>query len=156
MWTSGDRFRILSISHTGNVHEASVLKDSQLYKMANRLMPEVPCTINGTVVPKFLLGDAAYPLLPCPTKLYTGTVSPEEESFGVCLSSTRIAVENASGRLRARWRCLAKCIDINCQFVPQLIATCCVFHNIIEMHEDHFRENWLNDVDRGRNVPSTQ
>jgi hypothetical protein len=60
------------------------------------------------------MGDPAYPLLPRLIKGYTETarLSPEEESFNVHLSSSRVCVEIAFGRLKARWRCLLKRLDV--------------------------------------------
>lgn len=56
-------------------------------------------------VPYMIVDDPAYPMLPWLIKGYPGTgLSAEEESFNVHLSSARIFVEIAFGRLKARWR----------------------------------------------------
>ncbi|KAJ8892958.1 hypothetical protein PR048_005539 [Dryococelus australis] len=80
------RFRYASCQHVGSVHVASVLKDSNLYKFANALIPKWSKTIEGNKVPPILLGDPAYPLLPWLLKGFKGNVTAEEESFNVYLS----------------------------------------------------------------------
>jgi len=77
--------------------------------------------------------STAYPLLPWLLKGYTRHrhVTPEEESFNVYLNIGRVDVEIVFGRLKAR--CVAlKRIDVHYIFAPDIIAACCVLHNIVE------------------------
>ena len=55
----------------------------------------------------------------------------------------RIVVENAFGRLKARWRGLLKRNDMHTDNIPHTIATMCVLHNICEVHHDHFNDAWI-------------
>lgn len=113
-----------------SVHDATVLKDSSLYQNNETLILKHYIRINGKEIPLMIAGDPAYPLLPWLLKGYTGT--PEQESFNTYISSARICVETAFGRLKLRWRCLLKRCDINYKFMPQVISACCVLHNIVE------------------------
>lgn len=49
-----------------------------------------------------------------------------------------MAVENAIGRLKGRWRCLMKRNDVDLKIMPNVIATCCIPHNICEIQKDNF------------------
>lgn len=75
-----------------------------------------------------IMGDPAYPILPWLLKGYTKSsrLSPEEESFKAYLSSGRVCVEIAFGRLKARWRCLLKRLDIHFTFVAKIVTVCCI------------------------------
>ena len=56
-------------------------------------------------------------------------------------------VEHAYGRLKGRWRCLLKRLDVSVRDVPELVAACCVLHNMCEIHGDTFNEEWLESVE---------
>ena len=43
-------------------------------------------------------------------------------------------VENAFGRLKARWRHLIKQNDMAVKNVPKVVTACCILHNICEIH----------------------
>ena len=55
-------------------------------------------------------------------------------------------VEHSYGRLKGRWRCLLKQLDVCTCDVPELIAACCVLHNICEIHGDTFDDQWMEGV----------
>nr|CAI5841426.1 unnamed protein product [Callosobruchus analis]CAI5851193.1 unnamed protein product [Callosobruchus analis] len=74
-------------------------------------------------------------------------ITPPQDSFNVYTSAGRVVVENAFGRLKARWRRLLKQCDVDHKFVPKLVAACCTLHNIIETHKVGFNMNWMQDVE---------
>lgn len=52
-----------------------------------------------------------------------------------------MSVECAFGRLKGRWRCLAKRLDVDIASVPNIIITCCTLHNICEKHNEVYNED---------------
>lgn len=74
-------------------------------------------------------------------------IDTSAEEFNYRLSRTRVVVEIAFGRLKARWRRLSKQIEMDIKNVPNVIAACCVLHNLCETHGDSFNEEWLQEVD---------
>ena len=67
----------------------------------------------------------------------------ENEYFIYKLSSARMTVERAFGRLKGRWRILQapskyKCLLAHCN----MIGACCVLHNMCEMAKDPYSDSW--------------
>lgn len=135
------------IGWPGKVHDARVLVNSSLYKKAttSNLLPNWTRRLCGVDIPLLLLGDPAYPLLPWLMKPYLENQhSPREERhFNYRLSRARMSVENAFGRLKGRWRCLLKRMDIKVANVPTVVATCVALHNFCEMHGDQCQPEWI-------------
>ncbi|KAL6416531.1 hypothetical protein ACFW04_013380 [Cataglyphis niger] len=103
------------INLPGASNDAAVLKNSNLYKNCNLLIPPIGYTKSNRL-------------------------TPEEESFNVYLNSGRVCVEIAFGKLKARW--LIKRIDIHYSYVPHIISACCILHNIVETHKEKFLQAW--------------
>ena len=78
---------------------------------------------------------------------FSPSLTAQEKKFNYVLSRARVVVEIAFGRLKARWRKLAKQIDMHIDNVPHILAACCVLHNVCEIHPDSFNEDWLEEVD---------
>lgn len=96
--------------------------------------------MQGVQCPFVIVGDSAYPLLPWLTKPFPGIVNAQQREFNRQLSSMRVTVECAFGRLQARFRCLMKRIDLHYTFVPYVVGACCVLHNIVENFNDPMPE----------------
>ncbi|XP_017465343.1 PREDICTED: putative nuclease HARBI1 [Rhagoletis zephyria] len=140
-------FQDISVKLPGSAHDATVFKESGLFRNSAQLIPQYSTTIKGIEIPLLLVGDPAYPLLPWLIKPFTGNLSPEEESFNCNLSSGRIVVENAFGRLKGRWRCLSKRIDVDPNFVPSVVLACAVLHNFAEQQKEIFLDSWAQNVE---------
>ena len=52
------------------------------------------------------------------------------------MSSAGVTVEREFGILKARWRCLLKCLDNRIKNVTAVVMTCCILHNICQMRKD--------------------
>lgn len=75
-----------------------------------------------------------------------GCLTHQQKTFNYRLSKARVVVEHAYGRLKGRWRCLLKRLDVSVSDVSELILACCVLHNICESHGERFNEEWLEGV----------
>jgi len=76
-------------------------------------------------------------------KAYGNTqLTPQEELFNTHFNRGRVYVEMAFGRLKSRWRILLKRNELNYKFVPDVVATCCTLHNILETRKDPFLNSW--------------
>ncbi len=147
------------IGWPGRVHDARVFTNSTLYRKGQEgvLLPPWVEHLGGGDIPLVILGDPAYPLLSWLMKAFpdNGRLTPQQKLFNYRLSRARVVVEHAYGRLKARWRCLMKRIDIDVRNVPELIAACCALHNICEVHGDSFDEDWLEGVEITRETEAS-
>jgi len=142
-------FRDISCKLPGSCHDAEVLRESDLYRNHDTMMPRGVKTVDGMDIPYLILGDPAYPLLPWLMKNYPydRNSTAEMDSFNVHLNKGRVLVENAFGRLKARWRILLKQSEVHYEFVPRIVAACCILHNICEMSKDTCNDAWLIGVE---------
>ncbi|KFB35501.1 AGAP003812-PA-like protein [Anopheles sinensis] len=135
-------FRHITCGHVGCTEEAAVLGDSGLYQHFSNV--EMLCqSINENTVKSFIVTDPPYPLLPWLMHGYTGmSLSSEEETFNEHLAKAKIVVDEAFMKLRARFRILQRKIDIDINFVPQILLTCCILHNLLEKRQVPFCDEW--------------
>ena len=52
-------------------------------------------------------------------------------------------MECAFGRLKGRWQSLLKRSDVRVDFMSMVVTSCCILHNLCEVHKDGFEEQWL-------------
>ena len=141
-------FRDICVGWPGSVHDARVFKNSGIYTKlsVDKILDGSEIQISDTTIPLFIIGDSAYPLSKFLMKpfAHNTALSPQQKTFNYTLSRSRIVVENAFGRLKARWRRLTKRNDMSLTHVPHIITSCCILHNICEMSNDAIPESWLN------------
>ena len=53
-----------------------------------------------------------------------------------------MVVENAFRRLKGRWRCLLRRLDMQVDNATTEIGVCVVLHNICELFGDNYLEEW--------------
>ena len=144
--TVGYQQRIIdsSIRWHGSVHDARVFVNSNINGAFQRgFIPRCPKEIVRGEPPVgiVILGDPAYPSLPYLLKEYVGGgVTPDQNFFGYRLSSARMVVECAIGKLKGRWRSLQNPLPIKADFVPILILACLKLHNFCIDSDDQLRE----------------
>ena len=122
------------------MHDAKVFSNSSICcKLRDGELPIVYQNLiaGRNRVGNYLLADPAYPLTPFCLKEYDSCESDAKVVFNNLLRSARNPIECAFGRLKARWRVLTKPIDLKLEFVPTMIYTCFVLHNICEENKTY-------------------
>lgn len=150
--TVNDRYMFTDayIGWPGSVHDARIFTNSGIYDkgQSGDLFAGKCVNVNGEELPIVLLADPAYPLMSFLIKPFSdnGRLTPEKQRFNYKLSQSRMTVENAFGRLKGRWRCLLKRLDMQTLDVPNIALACCILHNMCEAEGDSFQNDWLEDV----------
>ena len=142
------RFMNVYVGWPGSVHDARIFVNSDVYTKgeAGTLLPNSTRVFSGVPVHVVILGDPAYPMLPWLIKPYSGSgLTAKQQNFNARLSRARVVVECAFGRLKGRWRCLLKRNDIRIESLTTLVMACCILHNMCEVHQDSFNEQWLDE-----------
>lgn len=143
-------FRDIVVGWPGSVHNARVFSNSEFYSLgcSGQLFPEdVQETILGRQIHLVILGDPAYPMLNWLMKAYPeNTNTPRiQRHFNYRLSRAQMTVENTFGRWEGRFRRFLKQIDMSVESVIKVVAASCVIHNICEMQNEPFFDEWLQE-----------
>ena len=70
-----------------------------------------------------------------------GGSNEKEQLFVFKLSSTRMVIECAFGRLKGRFGCLQREMDINIEDLSYVIHACFLLHNFYELHKEPVHQN---------------
>lgn len=138
------RFRDVMIKWSGKAHDAVMFDSSAVNEfMKSGKVPHLRRQLveDEFPIPIFLVGDAAYPLMPhlMPEPSDNGS-TPEEENFSRSVSRARTVIDFAFGRLKARFAALRRPMDINLDDLPFVIYSCFVLHNYCEAREEFVDE----------------
>ncbi|XP_038679238.1 protein ALP1-like isoform X1 [Tripterygium wilfordii] len=135
------RFRDVIAGWPGSLSDALVLKSSGFFKLTEegkRLNGKKLELAEGAELREYIVGDAAFPLLPWLLTPYQGkSLSDLQAVFNKRHSATRKVAQMALARLKERWRIIRGVMwmpDKN--RLPRIVLVCCLLHNIVIDMED--------------------
>eukprot|EP01018_Ginkgo_biloba_P002824 Gb_25687 [translate_table: standard] len=105
---SNMRFLDIYTVWPGSLNDSRLLRNSSFYRLyegGERLNGHL-VSIGTIDMREYIVGDDGYPLLPWLIILFLGAVTNTQNLFNFKLSSTRIVVEQAFGKLKNTWRLL--------------------------------------------------
>lgn len=142
-------FRYINVRAPGRRHDAYVYGRSWLCQKIERGLLSFPVAIiiEHYPVKPIILCDQAFPLTENLLKPFP-SASPRstEAIFNYNLSKTRGIVENAFGRLKARFRFTMKRMECKLANAQQAIKTACILHNICKSLRDAVEQHWEQDA----------
>ena len=119
-------FTNFDVGWLASVHDARVFRNSSFYKDYSNL-------IQGN---DYLLGDSAYPISSFLIPLFKDPNSQKQKDFNRFHSSHQVVVENAFGRLKARFGILRN-LDVKTVKMGVLFTSCAIIlHNFLEINMD--------------------
>lgn len=125
----------INVGWPGSVHDARVFRNSSLFSLGSSLPP-----------PFFLIADSAYPLYRWILTPFRVPISRRMFRFNKHLSTMRIAVEHAFGRLKGRWRMLRRSLNVGFDDVNQYIFLAVLLHNFCEYRDDSWDNEYAVDM----------
>ena len=148
-------FTSINTGPPGSLHDSAHFKSSELYrKVEEGVMGgfhDNPLSWPaGLPFPPYIVADRGYPLLSgCITPFKMGPtgvpLSREELWFNKKHSSTRMSVERAFGILKARFKEIGTKSSLKLEFLPTVVHSCCVLHNILLASKDRTLDQILAD-----------
>ena len=148
-------FTSINTGPPGSLHDSAHFKTTELYRKAvEGTMGDFhddPLTWDTALpFPPYLVADRGYPLLSwCITPFKMGPMglplSREEAWFNRKHSSTRMSVERAFGILKGRFKEIGTKSALKLDFMPTVIHTCCVLHNILLASKDRTLDQILEE-----------
>jgi hypothetical protein len=120
----------------GSVHDARVYQNSDFLKnRSDYIMGD-----------DFILADSAYPISPfCITPFKPARTSAETD-FNLVHSRHRVVIENAFGRLKARFVVLRNVSAKSVKSACELAACAIMLHNFLELEGEIWPETYVDDV----------
>ncbi|XP_034986033.2 uncharacterized protein LOC118092265 isoform X2 [Zootoca vivipara] len=154
---SAGRFMDVYAGWSGGLQDSGLPWGSPLFERMEKgtFGPQTTTEIEGVAVGPVLLGGPACPLRPWLMKPYTDTPEGPRHHFNLLLGKCRRAVTYAFERLKGRWRCLLKRLDVAEKNVPLVIVACCILHNICESRNEAMQEGWEEGMDYA-DLPSAE
>lgn len=127
------RFLHCSVGEPGSMHDARVLRRSEVQEML---------TCDHFPVGSHLIGDAAYPIGPYLMTPYrdNGHLSSRQKRYNTELSRARVTIERAFGLLKNRFRRLFRVETKRPDIIVTLVIVACIFHNACLIWGDTYQE----------------
>ena len=131
----------IDIGWPGSAHDARAFLESSFSRFMNDHI--VAAHHENPNDRWYVLGDSAYPLSTWLMKPYPQLADDEtgpQLSFNIAHARQRVAVENAFGRLKQRWRQLF-CVDV-AEIATAVLFThaCMLLHNFCELRDDQLED----------------
>ncbi|KAI5058041.1 hypothetical protein GOP47_0026211 [Adiantum capillus-veneris] len=136
----------------GVCNDIHVLRSSSLYRKAqtNVILDGPAIRVERHRIREYILGDGGYLNLPWLVIPFPYVERDDIlQQFNYKLSSTRIVVERAFGRLKQMWGYLQQRVrQPDVELLPKVIATCCILHNIWKDFSVPFDDDTIVNVEQ--------
>ncbi|KAJ9539869.1 hypothetical protein OSB04_026375 [Centaurea solstitialis] len=117
-------FTDICVGYPGSMSDDKILEKSALYQRLN----------TGNLKNIWVVGNSGYPLLDWLMVPYTHpNLTWTQHLFNEQMEEIQKIAKNAFVRLKGRWMCLQKQMEVKVEDLPVVIGACCVLHNICEL-----------------------
>ncbi|XP_012557492.2 uncharacterized protein LOC101238149 [Hydra vulgaris] len=127
------------VGSPGRNNDSYILQNSSLKAILELNLFDKCCKeLGDSLVPLCLIGDSAFPLTHHLLKPYPENLELSEiqKNFNKILCGARRVVENAFGRVKARFCVTCKRMECDINFATRIVNACVTLHNICEYYDD--------------------
>lgn len=146
------RFTYVNIGSYGKDCDASIFKETSLWKSIENNQSEIPEDefipgLDSIEIPYFFLGDEGFGLHRHLLRPYARTthLTEQKKIFNYRLSRARRYVECAFGILSNKWRILHRPLNVEPDFAVKIVQACTVLHNFV-LERDGFAADDMNSI----------
>lgn len=134
---------------TWKCNDSWILQKSKFWLLLNSdRFDESSKLYGGKNIPGFLIGDSAFTLHPHAQKPFPEHrgLSDVQKNYNYRICSARRIVENAFGRLKARFRKVYKKCEATTEHFSKIILASCILHNVCEERNDPVSCDWIDNA----------
>ncbi|KAK9073694.1 hypothetical protein SSX86_006288 [Deinandra increscens subsp. villosa] len=130
-------FMDICIGYPGSMSDEQILDKSALSQRSKL----------GMLEKTWVVGNSGYPLKDWMLVPYTHqNLTWSQHTFNQKVNEVQKIGKDAFMRLKGRWGCLQKRIEVKLQELPMVLGACCVLHNICEMNNEEMDEDLRFDL----------
>lgn len=143
-------FTIVDVGHYGRSNDSNIFRQSTMYKMLINGHLQIPDNKplsnfeNTKEMPHVIVADEAFAMNKHVMKPYARKkLDIQKRVFNYRLSRARRYVECAFGILANKWRVFHTSINLNPDFVEEVVLAACVLHNFVRKRDGYQFEDTL-------------
>ncbi|XP_042146331.1 uncharacterized protein LOC121835863 [Ixodes scapularis] len=141
-------FRYISVGLPGKCHDYNVYGRYPLGHLLENYQVIVPRSNGDTEIPLVIQCEQSFSLTRNLTKPFPPSLDhlQDKSYYNNALSKAKRVVENAFGRLKARFRIILKRMEVRIDNANAVVQACCILHNVCETLNDSAEKQWVQDA----------
>jgi len=126
-------FTDIFLGYPGSYNDDQVFEKSVMFQRA----------MTGNLKDAWVVGNSGFPLMDGILVPYTHqNLTWTQHAFNEKVEDIQKLCKDAFAKVKGRWSCLQKRIEVKIEELPGVLGACCVLHNICEMRNEKMDPAW--------------